>query len=89
LTERLVGSHLPDRFGGAKVAAVSLTVETLGQLLLWLAPIPSLVAIGLTGPALGLAVEGLGYPSAFLIGAGATLAALGFLRSVVGAQAKP
>jgi predicted MFS family arabinose efflux permease len=130
---RLVGSHLPDRFGGAKVAAVSLTVETLGQLLLWLAPIPSLaiagatltgigvslvfpamgveatrrvppeqrgravgnfiaffdVAIGLTGPALGLAVEGLGYPSAFLIGAGATLAALGFLRSVVGAQAKP
>jgi hypothetical protein len=47
------------------------------------------VAIGLTGPALGLAVEELGYPSAFLIGAGATLAALGFLRSVVGAQAKP
>jgi hypothetical protein len=47
------------------------------------------VAIGLTGPALGLAVEELGYPSAFLIGAGATLAALCFLRSVVGAKSKP
>ncbi|HEY4922924.1 MAG TPA: MFS transporter [Roseiarcus sp.] len=130
---RLVGSHLPDRFGGAKVAACSLAVETLGQALLWMAPIPSLaiagatltgigvslvfpamgveatrrvppeqrgravgnfiaffdVAIGLTGPALGLAVGRLGYPSAFLIGAGATLAALAFLRSAVGAKAKP
>jgi hypothetical protein len=38
---------------------------------------------------IGLAVGRLGYPSAFLIGAGAALAALIFLMRVVGAKAKP
>jgi MFS family permease len=122
---RLVGSHLPDRFGGAKVAAISLVVEAAGQALLWLAPLPILaaagaaltgigfslvfpamgveatrrvppeqrgravgnfiaffdVAVGLTGPSVGLAVGRFGYASAFVIGAAATLAALAVLRS--------
>ena len=120
---RLFGSHLPDRFGGAKIAGASLAVETLGQLLLWSAPQPSFafvgatltgvgfslvfpamgveatrrvppeqrgravgnfiaffdVAIGLTGPVVGMLAGRFGYASAFLIGAGATLAALAVL----------
>jgi MFS family permease len=105
-------SSLPDRLGGAPVAAVSLVVEAIGQALLWLAPRPEIaflgacltgagfslifpamgieatklvapeqrgravgnftaffdLAIGLTGPVVGLAAERFGYPSAFLIG---------------------
>ena len=128
---RLFGSHLPDRLGGAKVAAVSLAIEALGQALLWLAPSPILaaagaaltgvgfslvfpamgveatrrvppeqrgravgnfiaffdVAIGLTGPAVGLVAGRFGYASAFLIGAGSALAALALLANV--RRAKP
>ncbi|WP_158812491.1 MFS transporter [Methylocapsa sp. S129] len=123
---RLVGSHLPDRFGGAKVAGASLAIEALGQLLLWSAPGPDLafigatltgvgfslvfpamgveatrrvppeqrgravgnfiaffdVAIGLTGPAVGIVAGRFGYAFAFLIGAGATLIALALLTGV-------
>jgi predicted MFS family arabinose efflux permease len=39
------------------------------------------VAVGLTGPSVGLAVGRFGYASAFVIGAAATLAALAVLRS--------
>jgi MFS family permease len=35
---RLLFSHLPDNLGGARVAAISLVIEALGQTLLWLAP---------------------------------------------------
>ncbi|MBB1598657.1 MFS transporter [Variovorax sp. UMC13] len=60
---RLVAGRLPDRIGGNRVALVSLTVEALGQALLWLAPHPAVAMVGalLTGmgcsmvfPAMGL-----------------------------------
>ena len=109
---RAVFSSLPDRLGGAPVAVVSLIVEAMGQVLLWLAPRPEIalagacltgagfslifpamgieatrrvtaeqrgravgnftaffdLAIGLTGPVVGLAVAPLGFAGAFLIG---------------------
>ena len=40
------------------------------------------VAVGLTGPSVGLAASRFGYPSAFLIGAVATLAALAVLANL-------
>lgn len=43
---RLVGSHLPDRFGGARVAMASLAVEAVGQALIWLAPHPVIALLG-------------------------------------------
>jgi MFS family permease len=48
---RLLCGHLPDRFGGANVALVSLAVEACGQALLWIAPDPYSALVGalLTG----------------------------------------
>lgn len=60
---RLLAGRLPDRIGGIRVALVSLTIEAVGQLLLWLAPHPGVAMVGalLTGigcsmvfPAMGL-----------------------------------
>jgi len=123
---RLVGSHWTDRFGAARVVAISLAVEIAGQFLLWTAPgvaiancgaaltglgfslifpamgvaatkrVPAAqrgravgnfiaffdVALGLTGPLVGLATGVFGYPAAFFIGCLAVIASLALLPSV-------
>ena len=43
---RLCLAHLPDRQGGIRVGVVSLIVQTLGQVLLWLSPWPALALLG-------------------------------------------
>ncbi|GAA0749514.1 arabinose transporter [Ideonella azotifigens] len=59
---RLVGSQLPDRFGGARVAACGMLVETAGLALLALAPSATVALLGsaLTGLGYSLVFPGLG-----------------------------
>jgi len=58
IAPRVVASHLPDIHGGARVAMVSLAVEALGQIMIWLAPHP-MVALA------GALVTGLGFSLIF------------------------
>jgi MFS family permease len=51
---RAVLGHLPDKFGGVRVALVCIAVEAIGQGLVWLAPTATIALIGVT-------VTGLGY----------------------------
>jgi MFS family permease len=53
---RLVGSHLPDQYGGARVAMVSLAVEALGQAMIWLAPNPAIALAGALVTGLGFSL---------------------------------
>lgn len=120
---RLLFAHLPARYGGARVAAVSVTIEAVGQLLIWQAPgaaaacagavltgvgfslvFPAMgveatrrlspetrgravgnfiaffdIAVGASGPIVGLAAHRFGYDSAFLFGALAACTALGIV----------
>ncbi|WP_114948577.1 arabinose transporter [Microvirga calopogonii] len=51
IVARVVGGHLPDKLGGAKVALASVLIEAAGQALIWLAagPMVALLGAGLTG----------------------------------------
>lgn len=55
---RLIGSHWPDQFGGTRVAVVSLVIEAIGQLMIWLAQDP-LMALA------GALVTGIGFSLIF------------------------
>jgi MFS family permease len=59
---RVVLGHLPDRFGGARVAFYSLIIEACGQTLLWLAPAPAVAFIGaiMTGAGFSLVFPSFG-----------------------------
>src|SRR5436190_8338822 len=58
IVPRLFFGGYPDRFGGARVALACLVIEVVGQLLLWLAPLPAIAL-------LGAALTGFGYSLAF------------------------
>src|SRR5882762_3443106 len=58
IVARLFFGGYPDRFGGARVALACLVIEIVGQLLLWLAPLPAIAL-------LGAALTGFGYSLAF------------------------
>jgi len=59
---RLVGSHWPDSYGAVRVVGISLAIEAAGQVLLWLAPTPSLAIAGaaLTGIGFSLVFPAMG-----------------------------
>jgi MFS family permease len=59
---RLFLGHLPDRFGGARVALACVLVEAAGLALIWLAHGPGLAALGaaFTGFGYSLVYPGLG-----------------------------
>jgi MFS family permease len=62
IAARLAFGHLPDRYGGAKVALAFVVVEAVGLALMWIAASGSLAAVGaaLTGFGYSLIFPGLG-----------------------------
>lgn len=62
IAARAVAGHLPDRFGGAKVAAIFVIAQTAGLLLMWLATTAFVASVGagLAGFGYSLVYPGLG-----------------------------
>jgi predicted MFS family arabinose efflux permease len=62
MVTRIALGHLPDKLGGAKVALVSVLLESAGLAVIWVAPSPGLAFIGavLTGVGYALVYPGLG-----------------------------
>jgi predicted MFS family arabinose efflux permease len=58
IAARIFFGGLPDKLGGARVALVSLTIETVGQLFLWQAHTPAMAF-------LGVALSGFGFSLVF------------------------
>jgi len=59
---RIFLAHLPDKFGGGKVAMISLLVEIAGQILIWKAPnaTAGICGAGLTGIGMSLVFPSFG-----------------------------
>ena len=59
---RIIFGHWPDRFGGARIALISLVIEACGQILLWLAPMPGIALAGaiMTGAGFSLVFPSFG-----------------------------
>jgi MFS family permease len=57
---RVLFGGLPDRLGGAKVAVVSILIETAGQAMIWLAPVSAVAFLGTAFTGFG---HSLLYPS--------------------------
>ncbi|WP_158991360.1 MFS transporter [Mucilaginibacter sp. L196] len=59
---RIFLAHLPDKFGGGKVAMISLLVEIVGQVLIWKAPnaTAGICGAGLTGIGMSLVFPSFG-----------------------------
>lgn len=69
----------PDRFGGMRVATYSLTVEFIGQVLMWLAPVPAVALVGaiVTGIGFSLVFPSFGIEAVKQIPSASRGAALG------------
>ncbi len=62
IVSRLLVGHLPDKLGGARVAAWCVAMEAVGQLLIWWSHSEALACVGaaLTGAGYALAFQGFG-----------------------------
>ena len=76
---RLVAGHLPDKFGGTKVAVASLAIESAGLLLLFFASSPTLAIVGsvLTGAGFALVFPSMGVVAVKRVPAASRGSALG------------
>lgn len=79
IATRVICGHWPDRFGGARVAFCSLIAEALGQILLWLAPTPTIAFAGaiMSGAGFALVFPSFGIEAVHRVPAASRGSALG------------